>query len=124
MKTKVSIIIIEVISNYQYCGPSNVRYIVDDDYNFISKYISTKSIDDTINDLIVKHTDIDPRYSKINLADFIHQEGSTESEVVYVVTVPADSVIIKEGRTVNSDEINIERKYEPAIRKFPRSITY
>jgi hypothetical protein len=121
MKTRISLIILEIMCEFQVFGGSNTRFVVDDDYNIMSKYITTKTAEDTLQDLMYEYTNIDARLYNPKLMDFIHEEKSTECEAVYTLTIPRDIISLNKGYIVEESELFIENKYERAIRKTPRS---
>jgi len=122
MKTKISIIVIEVTHDYDPYGMTNVKFLVDEDYNFISKYLTSKSLNDTIQDLLFKYTSIDIRLYYPQLSDFIHKEKDLESEAIYVLKLPKDLFSVKEGYLLTADQFEIKEQYERSIRRTPKSI--
>lgn len=122
MKTKISIIVIEVTHDYDPYGMTNVRFLVDDNYQFVSKYLSSKSLNETIQDLLYKYTSIDIRLYYPELADFVHKETELESEAIYVLKLPKDLFSVKEGYLLTADQFEIGERYERAIRRTPKSI--
>lgn len=122
MKTKISIIVTEVTHDYDPYGMTNARFLVDDDHNFISKYLSVKSLNGTIQELLYEYTSIDIRLYYPQLTDFIHEEKSSECEVIYVLKLPKDLFSVKEGYLLTADQFEVKEKYERSIRGTPKSI--
>ena len=122
MKTKLSIIIMEVTHVFDRYGPDNTRFIVDDDCCFISKYIGIKGIDETMQDLLNEYSNIDIRLYYPKLVDFFHEASSTECEAVYMLKLPKDIISLKKGRLLTANQFNIEEKYGRSIRKTQKSI--
>lgn len=122
MKTKLSIIIMEVMHSFDRYGPDNTRYVIDDNNNFISKYISVKDVDETIQDLLYEYTNIDIRLYYPKLVDFFHEASSSECEVVYLLKLPKDVISLKKGKLLTSQQFKTEDKYGRAIRKTAKSI--
>lgn len=122
MKTKISIILVEVSSEFDPFGTPNSRILLDENDEFPSKYISTKTVEETLQELLYEYTSLDTAYSKPNLCDFVHLRGSIECEAIYQVFIPAHCISIKKGRLALLQEINIKDHYETSIQRTPRSI--
>jgi hypothetical protein len=124
MKTKLTIIIAEIADRPTPSGLVPMRLLVDQDEKFPSKYISTKNLDDTIQELLFKYTsNLDIRYCHPELADFFHEAGSTESEVVFLVKLSQGLIgTNEESSLVNINNLSIEEKYAGSIQRTPRAI--
>lgn len=122
MKTKLSLIIMEITHVFDNYGYDNARFLVDDEYDFISKYISVKTVEDTIQDLLYEYTNIDTRLYYPSLVDFFHEASSSECEVVYLLKLPRDVISIKKGQLLTGHQFNIEEKYERSIRQIQRAV--
>lgn len=122
MKTKLSIVLMEIPHVFDHHGFDSTKFLVDEDNNFISRYIGIKSIEDTIQDLLYDYTNIDIRLYYPQLVDFFHEAGSSECEVVYLLKLPKDIISLKEGYLLTGLQFNIEEKYERSIRQAPRSV--
>lgn len=123
MKTKLSILILE-ISDTTKSGVSSLKILVDNEQSVIGKYVSTKSRDDTIVEILSKYTNnLDTRYCTPVLTDFFHEAGSNECEVVYVIAMPEFLISpTKYSQLLSLEVANIEEKYGRSIELTPRSI--
>jgi hypothetical protein len=123
MKTRLTIIVIEISDMPQRNGVIPIKVLVDSDYRFLSKYLSTKSLDDTIQELLSRYSNLDIRYCYPVLSDFFHEAKSTESEVVYTINMPQGLIgTTNESHLVDVDSIEVEEKYVRSIEQTPRSI--
>lgn len=122
MKTKISLIIVEMSGEFDPFGLSNTRVLIDDDENIPSKYISTKNVEDTIQELLYDYCNIDIRYVELQLSDFIHPEGVEDCEVIYTITIPSGYISLKRGSMCYIENLNIEDYYERLLGRVPRSI--
>jgi len=124
MKTKVSLLVVEISDRPRNNGVVPLRVLVDNDNRVIGKYISTKSIDDTISEVLSKYSNnLDTRYCKIDLVDFFHEASSDECEVLYMVKMPYHLISpTKESKLLDIDDANIEEKYGRSIQQTARSV--
>jgi len=123
MKSKVTVIILEFPHrSVRLNAGQKTRLVVDNDGNFLSRYISTKTVPETLQELLYDYGVFDMRYFDPVLAEFIHQKGSDECEAIYVLKIPRDSVSLHDGYLAELTEINIEERYERVIGHTPRSI--
>jgi hypothetical protein len=122
LKTKITILVLEISDTPRINGITPLKILIDKDRKPISSYISTKSEKDTISEILSKYSNLDIRYCYPALSDFFHEPGSPECEVVYVVKVtehfvyPSPDAILE-----NLENINIEDKYVRSIQSTPRS---
>lgn len=124
MKTKLSLLIIEISDRPQNNGVIPLRVLVDKNNNLISQYLSTKSVDDTISEMLSKYSNnLDTRYCRVDLADFFHDASSDECEVLYMVKMPYHLISpTKESKLLNMDDANIGEKYGRSIQRTARSV--
>ena len=123
MKTKVTIIMMEMSDRANRNQISHAKVLVDDNGDFINKYVSVKTMDDTLNDLLNEYTSVNYSYCSANISDCVHEKSSTECEVIYSCVVPEGFVTTKKGKFVPLDEnFNLKEKYERTFEKTPRSI--
>jgi len=122
MKTKISLIIIEISGEFDPFGLSNTRVVVDENGDVPSKYISTKNVEDTIQDLLYEYCNIDTRYTKPELSDFIHPEGVADCEAIYTITIPSGYISLKRGLLSYIENLDLEDCYERLLRRIPRNI--
>jgi hypothetical protein len=123
VKTKITIIILEISDMPQSNGVIPLKVLVDESNNFIGKYISTKSEIDTISEILTKYSSLDIRYCYPSLTDFFHEESSSECEVVYTVKIPQGLVSpTNYSKLIDIDLLKIEEKYVRSIEQTPRSV--
>ena len=99
-----------------------LKFLVGDDGKFPQKYVTTKTIHDTLTDLYNDWCFIEMGWNVPVLKDLRHEEGSTESEAVYYSVNPPISGWNRKGKLVNSDEIELEAFYESIVITEPRSL--
>ena len=123
MKTKVTIILLEISDRINRNQISLSKVLVNNDGDFISKYISHKTVDETLDDLLQEYTSLSLQYCQANLSDCVHERNSTECEVIYTCVVPEGFVTAKQGEFIPLDEnFKLKEKYERTFERTPRSI--
>lgn len=123
MKTKITLLVMEVYDRPRVNGVVPLRMLVNEDYEPISKYISTKSEMDTITELLLEYSNLEVVYCYPHLADFFHEKGSPECEVIYTISMPEHLIRVKnEGILVDIEEVNLKERYVRSIERTPRSI--
>ena len=124
MKTKLSILLFEV-ADFNPFNLCNVKLLMDENDEVPSKYVSTKSIDDTLQEILRKYANLNINYSRPVITDCYHEVGSTECEVIYTVRVPHGVLSLNMGRLAPLDELDLEEmeiKYGKSIQSTPRSV--
>ena len=123
MKTKVTIILLEISDRTNRNQISLSKALVDDDGNFISKYISHKTVEETLDDLLQEYTSLSLQYCQANLSDVVHERNSTECEVIYTCVVPEGFVTAKKGKfSLLDEDFKLKEKYERTFERTPRSV--
>lgn len=123
VKTKVTIILLEISDRINRNQISLSKALVDEDGEFINKYISCKTVDETLDDLLQEYTSLSLQYCQANISDCIHEKSSTECEVIYTCVVPEGFVSTKKGKFVPVDEnFKLKEKYERTFERTPRSV--
>lgn len=124
MKTKLTLIVLEVCDRAKQNGIVPFNILVDKEKKVLSKYISVKSLGDTISEILSKYSNnLSLNYCQVTLGDFFHEKGSNECEVVYIVKMPQHMISpSNDAQIVDMNHANIERKYARAIQSIPRSI--
>jgi hypothetical protein len=122
MKTKISLIIIEISGEFDPFGLSNTRVLVDEDGKIPSKYISTKSVEGTIQELLYEYCNIDIRYAEPELSNFIHPEGASDCEAIYTITIPSGYISLKNGSLSYIENLEVEDYYEEQLGRIPRGM--
>ena len=96
--------------------------LVNKDEKFPSKYVSTKSIEETLSELCSSVTGADISWLQPELVDLNHEELGTV-EAIYTCTVERGIISPKnEYQIISLDEFNIEDKYAKSIISAPRSV--
>lgn len=123
MKTKVTIILLEISDRINRNQISSSRVLIDENGDFISKYISCKTVDETLDELLQEYTSLSLQYCQANISDCVHERSSTECEVIYTCVVPEGFVTAKRGEFVPVDQdFKLKEKYERTFERTPRSV--
>ena len=122
MKTKISLILLQISDKFDPFGESNVRILVNEKDEIPYRYISTKTVDETLQELLYKYTNLDVRYCRPSLTGFEHERSSPECEAIYMVKVPDGILSLKSGRLATLPELKIKETYAGIIQSSPRSI--
>lgn len=122
MKTKITIIVIETIPYFRQ-GIPPTRILVDSQGRFPSGYISTKTVEDTIAEILSKHTSLSVNFLCPTISKLFHQKGSDECEAIYTCVVQDGVISTKnDSKMLSIEEINIDERYATPIMSVPRSI--
>jgi len=122
MKTKITLLVMEVFDRPRTNGVIPLRFLVDENYHPISGYVSTKSEMDTITEILQKYSFLEVVYCYPQLSDFIHEAGSSECEVVYTISMPEHLIRVKnKGMLVDLEEVHLKERYGKTIERTPRS---
>ncbi len=124
MKTKITLLVMEVLERPRTNGVIPLKILVDNrNVEPIYKYISTKSEMDTISELLLEYSNLEITYCYPELVDFIHEKSSDECEVVYTVKLPSQLIKPKRhGELVEIEQSNLKERYVRSIERTPRSI--
>jgi hypothetical protein len=123
MKTKITIIILEVSDSPLRNGILPLKTLVYLDNKFPNKHITTKTIEDTLQEILQNCSNLDIRYCTPMLMDLIHEQGSNECEAVYVVKMPQGFISPKKNSyLIDIDCIDVKEQYIESIQRTPRSI--
>ncbi len=123
MKSRITLLILELPhSQYKPWDGHKSRFVVDDDGNFLSKYVTHKTIPETLQDLMYEYTNLDMRYFNPVLKDFVHEKNSNECEAIYSLNITRDTISLHRGYLCDANQVvNIEEKYERIIGTIPRA---
>lgn len=122
MKTKITLLVMEVFDRQRTNGVVPLRFLVDENYEPISGYVSTKSEMDTITEILQEYSFLEVVYCYPQLSDFIHEAGSSECEVVYTISMPEHLIRVKnKGMLVDLEEVHLKERYGKTIERTPRS---
>jgi len=122
MKTKITIIVVETIPFFKH-GIPPTKILVDENGEFPSGYISTKTVEDTIKEILSKHTSLSVNFLCPVINKLFHSEGSNECEAIYTCVIQNGIIATKNGsKMLSIEEINIDERYATPIMSIPRSI--
>ena len=123
MKTRITLLVMEVYDRPRANGVIPLKMLVDKEYKPISKYVSTKSEMDTITELLLEYSNVEVVYCYPNLVDFFHEKGSSECEVVYTISMPEHLIRVKnDGILADIEQVDLKERYVRSIEQTPRSI--
>jgi hypothetical protein len=122
MKTKITLIVIETIPYFRQ-GIPPTKILVDKNGKFPSGYISTKTVEDTIKEILSNHTSLSPDFLCPTISKLFHEKGSDECEAIYTCVVQNGIIGTKNNsKMLSIEEINIDERYTTPIIAVPRSI--
>lgn len=122
MKTKITIIVVETIPFFRH-GIPPTKILVDENGKFPSGYISTKTVEDTIKEILEKHTSLAVSFLCPTISKLFHEQGSDECEAIYTCVVQNGIICTKNGsKMLSIEDINIDERYATPIMSVPRSI--
>ncbi len=121
MKLKLTVLIMEADSRFHPLSSEYLKIIVDEEGNLPTIYVSTKTIEETLQQLYSTFSSLDCAWASPILSDLRHEHGSIESEALYRVLVPEGSSALKKGHLVVP--VGLEDFYERAIIEQPRSLS-
>jgi hypothetical protein len=121
MKVKITVLIFEIDTRYGPLATDYLKVLLDESFSFPTRFVSTKSIEETVQELYNKHTHLDVRYANPILVD-VRIENS-EVEILYKTVVPYGIMGLKNGHVLSPSGLKIEDFYERAIIEQPRSVS-
>ncbi len=111
-------------TRFDIMSPDFLKVLVDKNGDLPSTYVSTKSIEETVQQLYSKVSCLDCRWASPILSDLRHEAGSTESEALYRVLVPEGAVGPKNGSNlIEPHLLELEDFYVRGIIETPRSVS-
>ena len=122
MKVRLSLILLEANSSYDALSGSYLSVLLDEDHNLPSVYLSTKTVEESLQELISKYTFLNRAWSPPVIAGCRHDKGALETEVLYTSMIPDGICCLKMGSFVNLRIVKLDEFYEAASTKIPRSI--
>ncbi len=125
MKVKITFIILKIDKNVSITSDSHLKVYLDDDYEFPSKYISTKNEYETLKELWDCYLSVDFNWIKKDLFSF-EVLNNQECEVLYIACLPQINEAERSGSFYTLPElsdigIELRPNYERAIFKRGRS---
>lgn len=118
MKVKVSLLLLEIDDDI---NVPQFSILLTDENSIPSRFLTTKSLEDTIQEIYDEFTHLKISYANPILAGFRSVER--EAEVLYITTVPHGISGIKKGRFVPHCNLKLKDFYGKHIIERPRSIS-
>lgn len=122
MKVKLSLILLEANSSYDMLSGSYLSVLLDEQHNLPSIYLSTKTVEESLQALISNYTFLNRAWSPPVIAGCRHDKEALETEVLYTSMIPDGICSLKKGSFVNLQIVRLDEFYESAITRTPRSI--
>lgn len=121
MKTKLTLLLIESQGFASRNVIPRIAFLTDSKGEFINKYISSKTTEQTLRDLTHQSCNLDFNSVSTKICDCIHEVGSNETEVIYYSLVSSGILCAKAGYQITPiDKILIKEKYVRSIQAIPR----
>ncbi len=125
MKVKITFIILKKDNNVSVTSDSHLKVYLNDDYEFPSRYISTKNQYETLKEIHKDYLNVDFDWIKKDLFSF-EVLNNQECEVIYLACLPQINEAEKTGSFYTLSElsdigIELRPNYERAIFKRGRS---
>ena len=119
MKVKITFIVLKKDNITRFSNDNYLKVYLDKDYNFPSKYISTKDEYETLKEICNEHLNIEFDWIKKELFSF-EVLNHAESEVTYIAVLPEILEAEKNGSFYTLSEISdigikLKPNYERAI---------
>ena len=103
---------IEVNSNQKPWSSEFFNILVDEDDNLPFKYMSTKTVPETLQEIYDKFSALDVNWAMPVIEDLRRIPDSLESEALYIVKIPKLEAWIKRGKLVTPRQLELEDFYE------------
>ncbi len=117
MKVKVSVMILEIDENQ---SVPDFNVFLTEDNSIPSKFLTTKSVEQTVQEIYNEFTHLRIDYANPILSDF--RVVDLQAEVLYIATVPKGISGPKKGRFVPHSSLELKSFYERHIIERPRSL--
>jgi|TARA_R110000851_G_scaffold104493_1_gene222196 hypothetical protein len=118
MKIKVSVLVLEIDENV---SVPQFNILLTDENSIPSKILTTRSLEQTIQEIYSEFTHLKTSYANPILSDF-RTEG-LEAEVLYITTIPHGISGVKKGRFVPHSNLGLKHFYEQHVIERPRSVS-
>ena len=123
MILKLSVLIMQGDGRFHPLSNEFLKIVVDEQGNLPSTYVTTKTIEETLQQLYGSFSNLDCRWASPVLSDLRHKHGAKESEALYRVLVPEGIIGLKRGKLTEPHLLGLENFYERAIIEQPRSLS-
>tara|TARA_Y100000401_G_scaffold116541_1_gene122570 strand:+ start:596 stop:970 length:375 start_codon:yes stop_codon:yes gene_type:complete len=120
MKVKLTSLIFQADTDYSVFSPNYISVFITDDFCLPSKYLTTKSIEETIQEIYSTYTHLDTRYARPILCQV--RKTDNDVEIVYKTSIPRGVIGLKSGYILPTPEVKLEDFYLDLINEHPRSI--
>ena len=118
MKIKVSVLVLEIDENV---SVPQFNILLTDENSIPSKILTTRSLEQTIQEIYSEFTHLKTSYANPILSDF-RTEG-LEAEVLYITTIPHGISGVKKGRFIPHSNLGLKHFYEQHVIERPRSVS-
>lgn len=123
MKTKITVIIVET-PPYNRSVVPKIKLVVNvnKDNAFPSKYVATKSIDETLFDICSSCINVNSIWLNPQLTDLVN-EGNGVVEAIYTAVLEQGTAICRNGyELIELNKLELKEKYAKSITSTPRSV--
>ena len=122
MKLKLTLITMQVNPSTHPLSNDFLKILVDDEGVLPYKYVGTKNIEETLEELHNEFSNIDMGWNLPSLEGLRHEPGAGESEALYYSALPLVDGWQKNGKLITLNEIELEDFYERTIARQPRAL--
>tara|TARA_R100000005_G_C4878447_1_gene131306 strand:- start:115 stop:480 length:366 start_codon:yes stop_codon:yes gene_type:complete len=121
MKTKITVIIIET-PPYNRSMVPEIRLVVNKDNEFPNKYITTKSIDETLFDICSSCINVNCAWLNPQLTELVN-EGNGVVEAIYTAVLERGTAVCRnDHELIELNKLELKEKYAKSITSTPRSV--
>jgi hypothetical protein len=120
MKVKITLIVTSHDNRYGILNPNRVKLLVCEDLSMPSKYLGSDNEDETLRSICSKHLNYHYDWLIKDLIAF-RKMNNSESEVVYLTTIPSMDGCHKMGNFYSAEQIDnleIDSYYVQLVSKF------
>lgn len=112
MKIKLTLLVAQINNKISVQNDNHFKIYLTPDNKFPSKLLTTKDEKETLAEIHQKFFNLDPSWSKKDLADFrviLDDNNEKIAEVVYISYIPEILGILKSGKFLSETEIKQEK---------------
>lgn len=120
MKTRLTYLVMQILPNRNLLDEQFYRILVDNDGNLPNKYISTKSIEETLQEVVDKYTNLNIHWCEPRLQNLRKIPDSHDLEALYISLIPYWDNRLKTGQWLSPVELKLEDFYAEPILRQPR----
>ena len=96
--------------------------LIDENRNLPSIYLTTKTVDETLQKLLWEYTSLNRAWSPPQISACRHNKDDLETEILYMAMIPDGIYGLRKGSFINLETIRLDEFYGSAIARVPRSI--